>query len=115
MRHRENGSRGQSYWSRPLWFYPLFLDRLLTNTLTKLDSDFKLGMIYQREQIYQRALKTLEQLARRKHWDFRPPVFDESEVRPTVIILRDHHNEIAWFRFTYRNRLALVDHAFHDH
>jgi hypothetical protein len=83
------------------------------NNDNQFDVPFQTRMIYQKEPAYQRALRTLEQLAKKRNWDFRPPIFEKSEVKPTVIILRDHHNEIARFRFTYRNRLALVDHAFH--
>jgi hypothetical protein len=65
--------------------------------------------MYAKEEAYQRALRTLEQLARCKRWNFRPPIYSESEIRSGCIILRDYIGELCRFRFTHRGRLELVE------
>jgi hypothetical protein len=44
--------------------------------------------MFESEKQYQRAVRALAEVARRKRLDFRVPIYDKSEVRKTCIILR---------------------------
>jgi hypothetical protein len=71
--------------------------------------------MFERERDYQRAIKALQELAQRRRWNFRPPIYSESEIRPGVIILRDYIGELCRFRYTHKNRLELVEKPVVEH
>jgi hypothetical protein len=65
-------------------------------------------MRWERETSYQRAVKALKKLSRRKKLYFTTPQWRASTVTPNGVILHDFVAEICRFRFGYGNRLHLI-------